>query len=140
MSREGATPAAIPIEPDGWDSAIAAVSGPTMVVGGPGTGKTEFLVRRAVYLLEHRAVSPEDIIILGFSRRGVAEVRNRIREALPGSVGALDVATFHSYAARLLERQPTAAEWEENPQILTGPEQVALVQELLATEDGSQWS
>lgn len=140
MSREGSTPRLIPIEPDAWDSAIAAVSGPTMVVGGPGTGKTEFLVRRAVHLLENNNVRPEDIVILGFSRRGVAEVRNRIGEALTRSVGALDVATFHSYAARLLEQQPTAAGWAENPQILTGPEQVALLQTLLAAEDASRWS
>ena len=140
MSREGSEPALEPIEPTGWESAIAAVSGPTMVVGGPGTGKTEFLVRRAVYLIEQNDVRSEDIIILGFSRRGVAAVRNRIREALAGSVGALDVATFHSYAARLIEQQPNAAGWDENPQILTGPEQVALVQSLLATEDVSRWS
>ncbi len=140
MSRADSTPRLAPINPEDWDSAIAAVSGPAMVVGGPGTGKTEFLVRRAVHLLEHDDVRPEDIIILGFSRRGVAELRSRVREALTGSLGALDVATFHSYAARLLEQQPTTAGWQENPQILTGPEQVELVQGLLATEDRSSWS
>jgi superfamily I DNA/RNA helicase/RecB family exonuclease len=111
-----------------------------MVVGGPGTGKTEFLVRRAVYLIEQLGVRPESIVVLGFSRRAVAEVRNRIREALAGSIGPLDVATFHSYSARLLEQQPNAAGWEENPQILTGPEQVALIQDLLSTEDVARWS
>ncbi|MDJ0925735.1 MAG: ATP-dependent DNA helicase [Acidimicrobiia bacterium] len=128
------------IDPRDWDGAIATVPTSTLVVGGPGTGKTEFLVRRAVHLLESSRVPPENVTILGFSRRGVAEVRNRIRRSLPGSVGGLDVATFHSYAARLLELDPTGAGWAENPQILTGPEQVAMVHRLLSTEEPADWS
>lgn len=128
------------VEPNGWADAVALTQGPQLVVGGPGTGKTEFLVRRALYLLTQLHVPPDAITILGFSRRGVAEVRGRIRDSLPATMGALDVATFHSYSARLVEAEAATAGWPESPQILTGPEQVALVHQLLLAENPSDWS
>ncbi len=131
---------AVAIAPGDWPQAVAATRGPQLVVGGPGTGKTEFLVRRAIHLLTTEAVDPSAITVLGFSRRGVAEVRSRIRASVPGTIGQLDIATFHSYAARLLEHHASAAGWAENPQILTGPEQVALVHDLLLQEDPARWS
>lgn len=128
------------VDPGDWSQAVTDVDGPQLVVGGPGTGKTEFLVRRATHLLTAAGVRPGAITILGFSRRGVAEVRHRIRAGIPGTIGALDVATFHSYAARLLEQHAGAAGWKENPQILTGPEQVSLVHRLLRQEAPTDWS
>lgn len=132
--------AIITVDPSGWNDAIHRAAGPQLVVGGPGTGKTEFLVRRAIYLLTVGRVRPEAITVLGFSRRGVAEVRSRIRSGMERTLGAIDVATFHSYAARLVELRAADLGWDENPQILTGPEQVALVHDLLSGEDPSAWS
>lgn len=123
-----------------WQIALADFRGPQLVVGGPGTGKTEFLVRRALHLVESAAVSPTAVTILGFSRRGVAELTDRIRAGAAGALGPLDIATFHSYAARLLEIDPEAAGWAINPQLLTGPEQVALIERLLRAEDPAAWS
>ena len=128
------------VDPGDWPQAIATIDGPQLVVGGPGTGKTEFLVRRATHLLTEAGIPPSSVTILGFSRRGVAEVRRRIRAGIPGTTGTLDIATFHSYAARLLEQYADSAGWQENPQILTGPEQVDLVHQLLSDESPQVWS
>ena len=57
------------IGPDDWDSAIADTGGPQIVVAGPGTGKTEFLVRRAIRLITSRQADPGEILLLSFSRR-----------------------------------------------------------------------
>src|SRR5690606_8485245 len=81
-------------------------------------------------------IDPAAILVLTFSRRGAADLRRRITDRLRGSVGPLAVSTFHSYAMRLLESH------DENdgrppPTLLTGPEQVALVTELLADTDPS---
>ena len=40
-----------------------------LVVAGPGAGKTEFLVRRALHLVQRAEVPPEQLLLLSFSRR-----------------------------------------------------------------------
>jgi len=125
--------------PDEWAETLADVAGPQIIVGGPGTGKTEFLVRRTANLLATAGVATSSLLILSFGRRGVADLRERIRSSV-GSVGDLDVATFHSYAMRLVEAHGAALGWQGTPQVLTGPEQLALVAELLAAEELSEWS
>ena len=128
------------IDPHEWGGAIADVAGPQIVVGGPGTGKSEFLVRRALWLLDELGVDPRELLVLSFGRRGVADLRQRIRRDLPRTIGELDVATFHSFAWRLLEAHGPAIGWSSVPQILTGPEQTAVIRELLSTEDPAAWS
>lgn len=127
------------IDPNEWSGALAMFDGPQVVVGGPGTGKTEFLVRRTVALLETEEIPTSSILLLSFGRRGVSDLRHRIRSAA-GSLGDLDVATFHSYAIRLLEAFGGSLGWTPATQVLTGPEQQALVAELLESEEPSHWS
>ncbi|MFQ5555130.1 MAG: ATP-dependent helicase, partial [Acidimicrobiia bacterium] len=128
------------VGPDAWPSAIAAAEGPQIVVGGPGTGKSEFLVRRLHHLVAERGVTPDRILALSFSRRGAADLQRRIRSALTRTVGELDITTFHSFSARLLESRGSYAAAEGPLQVLTGPEQTAFVRRLLAAENPEDWS
>ena len=123
------------IGPDDWDSAIADTGGPQIVVAGPGTGKTEFLVRRATRLITSRQADPGEILLLSFSRRTAADLTRRAGEKevpIPG------IATFHAFARRLLETYAGGGNGT-TPTLLTGPEQVNLVRELLANEDPADW-
>jgi DNA helicase-2/ATP-dependent DNA helicase PcrA len=43
--------------------AITSVSGPLLIIAGPGTGKTFTLVQRAAYLIEEKNIKPENIMI-----------------------------------------------------------------------------
>ncbi len=125
------------IEPEHWDAAIADVNGPQLVVAGPGTGKTEFLVRRALHLVRSGAAEPGELLVLTFSRRAAADLRRRIEEGLTRSAAPVPASTFHSLAYRLLETY--AADGHQMPALLTGPEQVELVAELLAAEETTSW-
>lgn len=129
----------IRIEPHEWSDHVATTDGPQLVVGGPGTGKTEFLVRRVTALID-RDVDPGALLVLSFSRRGVSDLRRRIRSRLDRTSRAIDVTTFHSYAARLLEAHHLHRGWNSAPNVLTGPEQQQLVISLLASEDPNDWS
>jgi superfamily I DNA/RNA helicase len=140
MSGVGARIPERRITPDEWPDAIADIPHAQIVVGGPGTGKTEFLVRRVLHLIDTEAVAPDRILLLSFGRRGVADLRSRIRRAVHRSVGRIDVATFHGFAARIVEAASHRRGWRNPPEVLTGPEQVDLVQELLASEPPSNWS
>ena len=123
------TSAELRIGPEGWPDAIADHTGRQLVVGGPGTGKTEFLVRRIATLLD-AGVSSDEIVVLSFGRRSVHDLQHRLRSAVDQSLGAIEIATYHSFAARLLE-VGFGDRWERMPQLLTGPEQTGLVRRLL---------
>ncbi|MFB3049890.1 MAG: UvrD-helicase domain-containing protein, partial [Acidimicrobiia bacterium] len=70
----------IRIAPDEWPAHIASTDGPQLIVGGPGTGKTEFLVRRAGTLID--AGHGGNLLVVTFSRRGAADLDGRIGEAV----------------------------------------------------------
>ena len=128
------------IDPEDWPDAIARVDGPQIIVAGPGTGKTEFLVRRFVELTARHGVPAEQIGMLTFSRRAASDLKRRVLSHLDRSTTQVPASTFHSLAFRLLERHGREAMgWEEIPSLLTGPEQVSMVAGLLSSEDPGKW-
>ena len=126
------------VAPEEWRSAVERIDGPQIVVGGPGTGKTEFLVRRVVHLVEECDVLPDEIQVLSFSRRAVADIDGRLHRSLTRPTTPIPAATFHSLAARLVEAHAEGYFGVERP-AFTGPEQTALVAELLRSDDEANW-
>lgn len=123
------------IGPADWPAAVADADGYQLVVAGPGTGKTEFLVRRVEHIVSSELAGRNEVVVLCFSRRAAGDLRRRIE----GSIGAtgvpIDTTTFHSLALRLIE----AVGGGDAPTVLTTPEQVGLVSEMLAEEDPANW-
>ncbi|GAA4930496.1 hypothetical protein GCM10025331_13140 [Actinoplanes utahensis] len=109
-------------------------TGPLLVLGGPGTGKTSVLVE-AVAARIAEGVDPERILILTFGRRGAAALRDRIEARVADDPGRIVheplVRTFHAYAFGLL-RRAAAERGEPSPRLLTGPEQDLIIRELLS--------
>ena len=128
------------LRPEEWDGPVTATEGPQLVVAGPGAGKTEFLVRRIAHLLDHRGVPGSAILAVTFSRRAASDFGNRLHHTVAGPAGGIGASTFHSLAYRLLERHAhDVLGWGALPSILTGPEQVDLVSELLADDPPGNW-
>lgn len=125
----------IRLDPDNWPDAVADTDGRQIVVAGPGTGKTEFLIRRVAHILGSGKAPPSGVIVLSFSRRATSKLRARIEEKIGATGVPVDVATFHSLALRLIETTSGG----DRPIPLTTPEQVNLVREVLATEDPEGW-
>ena len=74
-----------------------------LVNAGPGTGKTYTLIQKIIYMISVQDISPDDIMILCFSRAAVAVIRERLEDAEnQGMIGfewrALEVRTFDSFA------------------------------------------
>lgn len=89
---------------------IAAVrhgEGPMLTLAGAGSGKTSVLICRTAYLLAERRVSPDRVLLLTFSSRAAAEMRDRIA-ALPAverqDAARLQARTFHSFFLYFLRR------------------------------------
>lgn len=90
---------------------IEAPLAPMLVIAGAGSGKTETMAAKVVYLVANRLVAPEHVLGLTFTRKAAAELSDRIRARLR-TVAALDpgidlaspprIATYNSYAAGIV--------------------------------------
>ena len=82
-------------------AAVENVDGPTLIVAGPGSGKTRVLTYRIAHLLK-LGVDSFSILALTFTNKASESMRNRI-EKIAGSDGRnLYMGTFHSVFARIL--------------------------------------
>jgi DNA helicase-2/ATP-dependent DNA helicase PcrA len=79
--------------------AIQQLSGPLLVLAGPGSGKTRVITRRVAHLVAS-GCRPDDILAITFTNKAAGEMRERI-EAL-GVPPGVWVSTFHSFCARML--------------------------------------
>ena len=125
----------IRIHPDQWPAALEDTDGHQIVVAGPGTGKTEFLIRRVAHLVSAQKAARHEIVVLAFSRRPAADIARRIETMLGAHGMPVHATTFHSLALRLLE----AASKGANPEPLTAPEQLGLVRRVMAGENPDHW-
>ncbi|MEM9491277.1 MAG: ATP-dependent helicase, partial [Myxococcota bacterium] len=78
------------------------VSGPLLIVAGPGTGKTRTLTRRIAHLVAAGHAAPEACLAITFTNRAAGELRQRLEAIVPGVGGRVAVATFHSLALSML--------------------------------------
>ena len=115
--------------------------GPLLVLAGPGTGKTTTIVATVADRIENRGISPERILVLTFSRKAAAELRERITARLRRTTREPLAVTFHSYAYALARREFVLA-GDEPPRLLSAPEQLLEVRRLLKGESqdgGARW-
>src|ERR1700691_419613 len=95
---------------------IEAPLGPLAVIAGAGSGKSETMAARLVWLVANGMVRPDRVLGLTFTRKASAEVADRVRSRLDrlrragldasGGSSASDdtftgepvIGTYHSYA------------------------------------------
>lgn len=73
-----------------------------------------------------QGVSPEQLLVLTFSRRAAAEFQQRLRQRVP-TAEAATVTTFHSWSWALLRRQWREAGYARRPAIVAAEDQLAAV-------------
>ncbi|GHJ50202.1 DNA helicase [Catellatospora sp. TT07R-123] len=130
----GSAPDQPPLLPDPAQlRAVAHDSGPMLVRGGPGTGKTTTLVESVARRVAE-GTDPQRILVLTFGRRGSQSLRRRIEARIAQGIGHEPlVRTFPAYAFGLLRR--AAALYDDAPpRLLSGPEQDLVIRELLPGE------
>ena len=135
LIRQAAQTAAPPDLDDAQRRVVEHAGGPLLVLAGPGTGKTTTIVEAVVHRVVRRGVDPSRVLVLTFSRKAAAELRERIMLRLGRTVRQPLALTFHSYAYALVRREFTLT-GEQPPVLLPGPEQLLEVRRLLRGEAG----
>jgi DNA helicase-2/ATP-dependent DNA helicase PcrA len=143
-------------------SVISAPLAPLAVIAGAGSGKSETMASRLVWLVANGYVRPERVLGLTFTRKAAAELARRVRARLDGlrRVGLVEpvtgeraargsdrpdgvdlagdpvIATYHSYAARLIADHALREALEPTLRLITPAVAWQLAAKVVAAYDG----
>ncbi len=112
--------------------AVTAAPGQTLVIAGPGSGKTRVLTQRIVYLMREMGIRPWNILAVTFTNKAAKEMQERIEADLGESVqGSMWIGTFHAVCARILRREAGAMKFDSNFVILDADDQQTLIKRII---------
>ena len=86
--------------------AVENIYGTTLVVAGPGTGKTHMLTTRIAYILTETDAVPENILCLTFTNTAAVEMRNRLQKKIGVDAYRVKIFTFHGFCEWVMEKYP----------------------------------
>ena len=84
--------------------AIAHLSGPMMVLAGPGSGKTSVIVERTAYMINEGKISPSNILVVTFSRAAAKEMKERFLGFTGQQYTSVTFGTFHGVFYGILKQ------------------------------------
>jgi DNA helicase II / ATP-dependent DNA helicase PcrA len=122
------------------------------VIAGAGSGKSETMAARLVWLVANGMVRPERVLGLTFTRKAAAELAERVRGRLDGlrraglglPAGGSDdrlqgdpvIATYHAYAGRLVADHALREAVEPSARLITPAVAWQLAARVVAAYDG----
>ncbi len=122
----------------------ASLSEPTLVIAGAGSGKTELMSVRILYLVANEFAKPDEILGLTFTKKAASELSARVLKALyllreskmwPESLGTdflpPKIATYNSFGNEVFRQFSIEIGLEPDSQVLGEATGVALARELL---------
>src|SRR5258708_35257581 len=143
---------------------IGAPLAPMAVIAGAGSGKSETMAARLVWLVANQMVSPGRVLGLTFTRKAAAELAGRVTERLtglrgagrvfagsaalpgPGEAGIVSdgaeagdpvISTYHSYAGRLVGDHALREGLEPSLRLITPAVSWQLAARVVAAYDGA---
>jgi DNA helicase-2/ATP-dependent DNA helicase PcrA len=125
---------------------ISAPIEPVLVVAGAGSGKTETMASRVLWLVANGYAHPDEILGLTFTRKAAGELAHRVRTRLGQLVrrlgrddalaGEATISTYHSYAARIVTEHGLRAGYEPSARLLTEAARWQIVDSLVRSYTG----
>jgi DNA helicase II / ATP-dependent DNA helicase PcrA len=85
--------------------AVQRVEGPSLIVAGPGTGKTKTLTGKIAWLIGNHHAQPEEILAITFTNKAAGELKERLEILLKNKTksGDVTVSTFHAFGLSILK-------------------------------------
>jgi len=106
--------------------AVGHDEGPLLLVGAPGSGKTEALARRFARLVEE-GLAPERILVLASTQAGADSLLHRTEALLARDYEQLWIGTWGELGERLLREHSTAAGLDPFFDVLGPAERLAIL-------------
>ena len=118
--------------------AVETISGPVLIVAGPGSGKTRVITHRIAHLVRNCGVDPFRIVALTFTNKAAREMNIRLfgtsdEDSSSPLLGWTHrdrpptISTFHSFCARVLRRHVELLGLDKDYTIYDQSDQTSLV-------------
>jgi DNA helicase II / ATP-dependent DNA helicase PcrA len=111
--------------------AVGAKSGPTLVLAGPGSGKTHVLTYRIAYLIAALEIPAYQIMAVTFTNKAAREMSHRVQGLLSEKADGLWIGTFHAICGRMLRREAAHLPVDANFVIYDADDQLALIKRVI---------
>lgn len=100
----------------GQFAAVQYVEGPSLIIAGPGTGKTKTLTSKIAWLVENHYAEPDEILAITFTNKAAGELKERLHHLLKNEKkpNKVTVATFHAFGLSVLKKFYTLFHRTEN--------------------------
>ena len=82
--------------------AVEYLSGPLLVLAGPGTGKTQLLSEKVAYILKNTDTNASNILCLTFTESGASNMRERLKSTIGSDAIKVNIGTYHSFGQEIL--------------------------------------
>ena len=111
--------------------AVEAISGPVLILAGPGSGKTRVIAHRVAYLVKVCGISPYRIMAVTFTNKAAREMEERLHRLIGSAVGDLTIGTFHAICARILRRDGKAIDIDPRFVIYDEDDQISVIKQAI---------
>ena len=138
------------LTPEQQDAIQASDTQPVLVIAGAGSGKTELMAIRVLWLVANGKAKPQDILGLTFTRKAASELSKRINNGLldltktefwptdldKQSFGLPEISTYNSYANNLFRDNAILLGYEPESQLLSEGSAYQLARSVVLKEAG----
>lgn len=126
---------------------VAVIEGPlrpTLVVAGAGSGKTETMSMRVLWLVANQGISPERILGLTFTRKAAGELSERLRARLSVLAEAIPqlaveetptVSTYNSFAQRIVKEHGWRLGYSQDVRLIGEAAAIQLLTTIVREQD-----
>ncbi|MEN8117397.1 MAG: UvrD-helicase domain-containing protein [Bacteroidota bacterium] len=85
--------------------AVQYNNGTSLIIAGPGTGKTKTLTSKIAWLIANHMAKPEEILAITFTNKAAGELKERLGQLLKNKkkVETITVSTFHAFGLSVLK-------------------------------------
>lgn len=108
---------------------------PMLITAGAGTGKTRTLTERFAYLLDHHKIASDRILLLTFTKKAAAEMKERVLKLCDLPLverERLWIHTFHAFCARILRDEAVYLNIPEDFEPIDPGEQQVIYESVLS--------
>ncbi|TCU16393.1 UvrD-helicase domain-containing protein [Rhizobium sullae] len=101
---------------------------PYLLEAGPGTGKTQTLVGRILWLID-KGVDPRGILVLTFSNKAAGELFDRVAQVNPTAAAAIWIGTFHAFGLDIIRRHHDRLGLPDDPKMIDKADAIELLED-----------